>query len=152
MALKQSKQVARGLPIAAAVDAVSLVPIVAEYVVPAGGTAIGDVVEMGAHPAGLVPIDLLVHNSAGAASSTLAFGYLSGSYGSLDGARTCGNEFLSAYGVTSAALTRLNKAQTSALPADDTKGWGFVVAGANLQAGQIIRAVLLCAPAPIGID
>jgi hypothetical protein len=151
MALKQSKQVAAGLPIPAAIDAVSLVPILAEYVVPTGGIAIGDVVEMGGLPAGMVPLDMSVHNSAGAASSTLAFGLMSGTYGSTDGARTCGAEFIAAYSVTAAAITRMGKAYTANTQTDDTKGWGFVVAGAALQAGQIIRAVLFCAPAPIGI-
>lgn len=151
MALKQSKQVLARMPVPSALDAVSLVAIVAEYVVPVGGAAIGDVVEMGPVPQGCVPIDFIAHNSAGTASSTAAFGYLSGSYGSADGARTCGNEFVSATSIAAAALTRLAKPLTAAAQTDDTKGWGFVIAGAGMPAGQIVRATLLVAPAPIGI-
>lgn len=151
MALKQSKQVAANRPVPSPLDGVSVVPIYAEYVVPAGGAAIGDVIEMGPWPNNTLVVDGNVQNSAGAASSTLAWGLLSGSYGSNDGARTCGNEFAAAFSVAAAAINRLGKPQLGASPSDDTKGWGFVVAGAALQAGQVIRAVLLVAPAPMGI-
>lgn len=151
MALKQSKQIVAGSPVPTPVDAVSFVPIIAEYVVPAGGLAIGDVVEMGPIPNNCVIVDMTVHNSPGTASCTAAFGYLSGNYGVNDGARTCGAELIAAYSIAAAALTRLGKPITTATQADDTKGWGFVVAGAGMPAGQIVRAALFVAPAPVGI-
>ena len=151
MALKQSKQIVAGQPVPSPRDSVGLIAIVAEYVVPAAGLSIADVVEMGPLPNNCVPVDLIVHNTAGTASATAAFGLLSGSYGSTDGARTCGNEFIAAYSIAAAALTRMGKPQTGATQADDTKGWGFVLAGAGMPAGQIVRATLLVAPAPVGI-
>lgn len=151
MATKQSKQVQSGYPLPTALDAVGTLTIVAEYVVPAAGAAVGDVIEMGGLPKDVIPLDMTVHNSAGAASSTVAFGLLTGTYGSLDGSRTCGAEFIAAYGVTAAGINRMGKAVTTYSKTDDTTGWGFVVAGAALQAGQIIRAALFCIPAPAGI-
>lgn len=151
MALKQSKQILAAKPVPALRDAVGLVAIVAEYVVPAGGVPIGDVIEMGPLPNNAVIVDGTAHNTAGTASSTLAWGLLSGNYGSQDNARTCGNEFAAAFSVAAAAITRLGKPYTAATQPDDSKGWGFVVAGAALQAGQVIRATLLVAPAPVGI-
>lgn len=151
MALKKSKQVLAGFPVPSPLDAAALLPIVAEVVVPVGGFAIGDVVEMGPIPNNCVIVDLIVHNSVGTASATAAFGLLSGVYGSNDGARTCGNEFIAAYSIATAALTRLGKPITTDTQADDTKAWGFVIAGAGMPAGQIVRATLLVAPAPIGI-
>lgn len=151
MALKQSKQILAGKPVPTPLDAMALIAIVAEYVVPAAGLAIGDVVEMGPIPNGCVILDMTVHNSAGTASATAAFGYLSGSYGVNDGARTCGAELIAATSIAAAALTRLGKPITTATQADDTKGWGFVLAGAGMPAGQIVRACLFVAPAPVGI-
>ncbi|WAC72077.1 hypothetical protein OU995_21270 [Roseateles sp. SL47] len=151
MALKQSKQIAAMRPVMNPIDAVSLVPLVTEYVVPAAGVAIGDVIEMGALPNNCVVVDGNVQNTAGAANSTLAWGLLTGTYGSLDAARTCGAEFSAAFGVSAAAITRLAKPYTANSKVDDTTGWGFVVAGAALPAGQVIRAILLVAPAPVGI-
>lgn len=151
MALKQSKQVAANRPVPTPVDGVSVMPIVVEYVVPAGGAAIGDVIEMGPLPNNCIVADGIVHNDAGTASSTLAWGLLSGNYGSLDGSRTCGNEFAAALSVATAGVNRLAKPQLAASPQDDLKGWGFVVAGAPLLAGQKIRAFLLVTPAPMGI-
>jgi len=150
MALKQSKQVAANRPVPSPIDGVSVVPIFAEYVVPAAGAAIGDVIEMGPLPNNCVILDGNVQNGAGTAGSTLAWGLLSGNFGSLDGARVCGNEFAAAFSVAAAAINRLGKPQLVATQADDSKGWGFVVAGAALQAGQVIRAVLLVSPAPVG--
>lgn len=151
MALKQSKQIVAGVPIPGAIDAVSLVPIVTEFVVPAAGLSIADVVEMGPLPNNCVVVDLIVHNSAGTASCTAAFGLMTGTYGSSDGSRTCGAEFIAAYSIAAAALTRLGKPLTGASQTDDTKGWGFTVAGAGMPAGQIVRAILMVAPAPVGV-
>lgn len=152
MALAQSKQVVKGFPVPAPVDSVGLVPIVAEYVVPAAGNPIGDVIEMAAIPNNCVPVDGVVHFGAGTAGSTLAWGLLSGSYGTKDNGRACGSEFAAAFSVAASGIQRFGKGYVAATQPDDTKGWGFVVAGAALQAGQVIRGVLYVAPAPIGIS
>ncbi len=146
MALYQSKQIKLGYPIPTPNDAVSDIPIICEFVVPAGGLAINDVIEMGPLPNNCVPIDGILHFSAGGASATADFGLLSGSYGVNDGARTCGNDFAAAVNVAAAGNARIAKALISAPQADDTVGWGLKVTGAVWPAAMVVRAILFVAP------
>jgi len=152
MALYQSKQVLSRIPIINLDGADDLVPIQAEFVVPTGGLAINDVIEMG----GIVPtmrvVDAIVHNTAAGASATFDMGYLSGSYGVTTGAaRTCGNEFIAAGDMNATTVKRLTKSVTTEPAAasgnltDDSTGWGLKVTGAAWAAGTVIRATLYVA-------
>lgn len=154
MSLVQSKQIAAGYPVPTPNDAVELMAIVGEYTVPAGGRPVNDVIEMGALPAGCIPVDLLVSNTAAGASATADVGLLSGNYGDATAAtgqaRTCGNEFLAAGDVNATTPKRLGKSLTSAPVSVDT-GWGLKVTGATWAAGTTVRAVLFAIPAPVAM-
>lgn len=152
MALYQSKQIVSRTPIINLDGADDLVPIQAEFVVPAAGVAINDVIEMGGVTPTMRIVDAIVHNTAAGAGATFDFGYLSGSYGVTTGAaRTCGSEFIAAGDMNATAVKRLTKSVTTEPAAavgnltDDATGWGFKVTGAAWAAGTIIRATLYCA-------
>ena len=152
MALYQSKQVTNRLPILAIDGAATLVPIQAEFVVPAGGVAVNDVVEMGGINPNMRVVDAIIHNTAAGASATGDFGYLSGSYGATTGgARTCGNDFIAAGDMNATTVKRLVKSVTTEPVAavgnltDDAIGWGCKVTGATWAAGTIVRATLMVA-------
>lgn len=149
MANFQSKQVAMRRPALSALNGSSLVAVVAEYVTKTGD-AINDIVEMGAIPAGCVPVDIVVHNGALGASATLDAGILSGSYGD-SGTRTMGNEFFAAQAAATAGLIRGNKTLGGVATDTADKSWGIKFLGANPATGQTIRATLYCAPAPQGV-
>lgn len=149
MANFKSKQVTLRYPAPTPVDAVSLTPITAEYTTKTGD-AIGDIVEMGAIPAGCIAVDVLVDNGALGASATLDVGILSGDYDAA-GVRTMGNEFIAAGAAATAGLLRRTKnTQAVAVEAGD-KGWGIKFLGANPAVGQVIRATMLVRPAPLGV-
>ena len=113
MALYQSKQIVSRIPIINLDGADDLVPIQAEFVVPAGGIVINDVVEMGGVLPTMRVVDAIIHNTAGGASATADFGYITGSYGVTTGAaRTCGNEFIAAADVNATTVKRLTKSVT----------------------------------------
>jgi hypothetical protein len=152
MALYQSKQVASRNPIIAIGGADVLVPIQASFVVPAGGIAVNDVIEMGGINPSMRVVDAIIHNTAAGASATFDLGYLSGSYGVTTGAaRTCGNEFIAAGDMNATTVKRLTKSVTAEPAAavgnltDDAVGWGLKVTGAGWAAGTIIRATLMVA-------
>lgn len=149
MANFQSKQVAQRVPALTPTEASCLVAVVAEYVTKTGD-AIGDIVEMGAIPAGTVVVDLIVNNGALGASATLDAGILSGDYGDA-GTRTMGNEFFAAKAAATAGLIRMDKNTGSLATSASDKSWGIKFLGANPAAGQTIRATLLVAPAPVGV-
>lgn len=149
MALYQSKQVVNRVPIVAIDGASCLTPIQAEFVVPTGGVAVNDVIEMGGITPTMRVVDAIVHNTAAGASATFDMGYLSGSYGVTTGtARTCGNEFIAAGDMNATTVKRLTKSVTAEPTAavgnltDDAVGWGLKVTGAGYAAGTIIRATL----------
>lgn len=149
MANFKSKQVAGMRPAASALDSSALVHVIGEYTTKAGD-AIGDIVEMGAIPAGFVPVDVIVDNGALGASATLDVGILSGSY--LDtGARTMGNEFIAAGAAATAGVLRRNKVVSDIAVQATEKSFGIKFLGANPATGQKVRAVLLCAPNPGGV-
>lgn len=149
MANFKSKQVAGQRPAPSALSAVDLVHVVGEYVTKTGD-AIGDIVEMGAIPAGFVPVDVIVDNGALGASATLDVGILSGNY--LDsGVRTMGNEFLAAGAAATAGVLRRNKPVSDIAVQQTDKSFGIKFQGANPAVGQKVRVVLLCAPNPGGV-
>ena len=150
MALVQSKQIVSRMPVPSLDQANEPVYIYGEYVVPAGGLAINDVIEMGGVSPNMRIIDAIVHNTACGAGATCDMGILSRSYGVTTGtARTCGNEFIAAGDMNATTVKRLTKSVTADLtgatenPADDTLGWGFKVTGAVYPAAAVIRATLV---------
>lgn len=152
MALYQSKQIVSRTPIINLDGADDLVPIQAEFVVPAAGVAINDVIEMGGVTPTMRIVDAIVHNTAAGAGATFDFGYLTGSYGVTTGAaRTCGAEFISAGDMNATTVKRLTKSVTAEPVAavgnltDDAVGWGLKVTGAGYAAGTVIRATLYVA-------
>jgi hypothetical protein len=149
MANFKSKQVAARRQAMSALDASSLVHVIGEYVTKAGD-AIGDIVEMGAIPAGHVPVDVIVDNGVLGASATLDVGILSGNYEDA-GVRTMGSEFIAAGAAATAGVLRRNKVVSDIAVQLTDKGWGVKFLGANPATGQKIRAVLLCAPSPGGL-
>ena len=149
MALYQSKQIVNRLAILTVDGANELVPIQAEFVVPTGGVAVNDVIEMGGISPAMRVVDAIIHNTAAGASATFDLGYLTGSYGVTTGAaRTCGNEFIAAGDMNATTVKRLVKSVTAEPVAavgnltDDATGWGIKVTGAGYAAGTIIRATL----------
>lgn len=151
MALKQSKQVVAGVATPTAYEAHCPVYITGEYVTVAGD-AINDIVEMGAIPAELVPVDLIVDNGALGASATLDAGILSGEYGATTGTvRTMGNEFFAAAAAATSGVIRRNKNVNAVASNEADIGWGIKFLGANPAAGQTIRATLVCRPVITGI-
>jgi hypothetical protein len=150
MALKQSKQVVAGYPSPSPRDAVGVIRVTGEYLVVAAD-AIGDIVEMGGIPEGCVPIDLIVDNGALGASATLDAGIISGEYAKADNARTMGNEFFAASAAATSGVIRRNKNVNAVLPSDAVRGWGIKFLAADPAAGQLVRATLLCIPAPVAM-
>lgn len=149
MANFKSKQVAGRRPAPSAMDASGLVHVLGEYLTKAGD-AIGDIVEMGPIPAGMVPVDVIVDNGVLGAGATLDVGILSGDY--LDaGVRTMGNEFLAAGAAATAGVLRRNKPVSAIAVQLTDKAWGVKFLGANPAAGQLVRGVLICAPNPGGV-
>lgn len=152
MALYQSKQVSTRMPVVSLDGANCVTPIQAEFVVPAGGIAVNDVVEMGGLQPPMRVVDAIIHNTAAGAGATFDFGYLSGAYGRTGGAaRTCGNEFIASGDMNATTVKRLTKSVTAESAGsnenlgDATIGWGFKVTGANWAAGTVIRATLFVA-------
>lgn len=141
MANLKSKQVAFGLAAASALMASAVVPVTGEYTVKAGD-AIGDIVEMGAVPAGCIVVDVIVDNGALGAGATLDVGVLSGDYAAA-GVRTMGNEYVAAAAAAAAGVIRRNKPLGGVQPELTDKGWGIKFLGANPAAGQVIRATML---------
>jgi len=144
MANFQAKQVKAGLPAISAGGANALVPVTGVYTTKTGD-AINDIVEMGAIPAGLVPVDVIVHSGALGASATLDVGILSGDYAAA-GTRTMGNEFAAAAASATASLIRANKSLNALAATDNDRGWGIKFLGANPAVGQNIVATLYCRP------
>jgi hypothetical protein len=140
----QSRQVRAGLPAKSALDASSLVFVHGDYTVKTGD-AINDIVEMGAIPAGCVPVDVVVHTGALGASATLDVGVLAGNYGDA-GTRAMGNEFAAAAAAATAVVIRSTKSLAALAATDNDRGWGVKFLGANPAAGQVVRATLICRP------
>lgn len=157
MALFKATQVRNGVPIPSAANATDLIPVVGDFVVPAG-LAAADVVELGPIPGGYVPVDLIVDHGDLGGTVTADFGILSGNYG--DGvhgaasARTCGAQFAAAQDLSTAAgLKRASAAGAGRIaPTTNDRSFGFVASAATTPtAGAVLRATLLCRPKSEGV-
>lgn len=155
MAYKQAIQVAALLAVQSS-DGNEAIPIVGDYVIPAG-LVNGDIVEMCALPAGYVPVDaiLAAEDCDSTAAMSLDVGVLSGDYGVVSDARTMGNEFIAASTVAQAGgLARCAKAQALLLAPSEgtTRGVGvkFVAVGTPIV-GAKLRLTLLARPALNGV-
>lgn len=149
----RAKQVAGFKPAPSALDASNVVHVIGEYLTKTGD-AIGDIVEMCAWPAGMVPVDLVVDNGALGASATLDVGIMSGNYlDALSGRTMAGNEFIAAGAAATAGVLRRNKPTTVAafaIQATD-KSIGVKFLGANPAVGQLVRVFATFAPNPGGV-
>lgn len=164
MPLYRSAQSTARLPAMAALMAAAAVPLVFEHTIKAGQFAAGDIIEMGALPAGMVPAaaPVLVADDADASATptlTLDVGLMSGDYlaatNANGSARTCGAEFFAASAIgqtggvaTSAVLAGMKLAPSAS---DRSVGLRVAAAAATLTAGAKIRLLMLVAPAPVGI-
>lgn len=151
MALFKSIQVTNKLPVPSANAATDLIPVVGDFLIPAG-FASGDVVEMGAIPAGYVPVDLIVDNAAGGTTVTSDFGILTGAYDST-GARTCGAQFAAAQALQTAGIKRMAAAGGGRVaPTTADRGWGFVASTVSTPTvGAAVRATLIVRPQSEGV-
>lgn len=157
MALRQSKQVKAGYPVLTPTDANCGSFIVAEYEVETG-LALNDVIEMGGIPENCIVAGVKFAfadcDSNGTPTMSFDAGILSGDYGSTDGARTCGAQFLS--GDTTAraggVVTSTVLAGQMLASSDTVRGFGLKVAAAaaTLTVGAKIRAILHVLPKRFG--
>lgn len=156
MPLFKATQVRNNVPVPSANAATDLIPIVADFLIPTG-FASGDIVELGAIPAGYVPVDLIVDNAACGTTVTSDFGILSGNYG--DGthgaatSRTCGAQFMSAQALQTAGIKRLSVAGGGRIaPTTGDRSFGFVASTVSVPTvGAAVRATLLCRPQSEGV-
>jgi hypothetical protein len=151
--LRQSRQVAARLPLLNATAANEAVTQVTDYIVEAG-LAVNDVIEMGGLPGYALPVDVKVYaedaDSNGTPTIALDGGLISGTYGKVDNARTCGNEFFAASNVAQAGgLAAVAKKDAALLSVDNVeRGYGLKVAtgAATLTVGARIVMVLTYVP------
>lgn len=153
MAIHKSVQLAQNLPSISA-DGYEIVPVVGDYVVTAG-LAAADIIDMGILPAGYVPVGVKLIaedlDSNGVPTITLDVGIMSGMPGSLDIARTCGNEAIAAstVGQAGGVVFEAKAAILMLAPADVDRSFGVkVVAGAaTLVVGAKLRLYVEIRPA-----
>lgn len=102
--------------------------------------AIGDIIELGILPAGHTVVDaVLITDDLGA--GTLDVGLMSGAVGSLDAARTSGNELFSA--AADAGVVRLTQAGAFAIAKSDVhRSIGLKSSAAIAAASQKVSLVL----------
>lgn len=151
MALFKATQVVNKVPVPSAAGATEVVPIVGDFTIPTG-FASNDVVEMGAIPAGYVPVDLIVDNASCGTTVTSDFGILTGDYNAT-GARTCGAQFAAAQALQTAGIKRMAAAGGGRVaPTTNDRGWGFVASTvATPTVGAVLRATLLVRPQSEGV-
>ena len=156
--LRQAKQIVAGSPVINPRSADALVSQLSEFIVPTG-LALNDVIEMGAIPEGCVVVGAKVVSedldSNGTPTITLDAGILSGVYGKVDNARTCGNEFFAAstIGQTGGVQTDNKAAGLMLTPSLDLVPYGLKVAAAaaTLTVGAKIRMSVTYRSAPIAM-
>lgn len=155
--LRQSTEVTRKDPVISA-NGYEPIAIVGNYTVGAA-LAADHVVEMVILPAGYVPVDFVYAtedlDSDGTPAITLDAGLISGTAGSADNARTCGNEAFAASTVGQAGgIARPTKAAFALIaPTDADRGFGVKVGTAAdvLVAGAKMRLTLIARPAIFGV-
>lgn len=155
MPLVQSKQIVAKFQFPTPDDARDCLAISAEYVVPAAGRAVNDVIEMAVIPPNCVVTDATLHFTAGGGTAAFDWGVLSGTFGDASAAtgqaRTCGSDYAAAVSAVAAGVARLVKNQTAANQQTDTVAWGLKVLGSALPAGMIIRAHLFVRSELVGM-
>lgn len=156
MSYFQSTQMAMRYPHPVPLNAVELIPVTAEFTIPAG-LAANDIIEMGCVPEGCIVEDFKAAFEKADTGTTIAFdaGLFSGSYGTADGTRTVGTDFLSnATSAQAGGIASLtNQAARFIQPSADVRGWGLKLrtAATTLVVGARIRATLYVRPVPPGI-
>lgn len=140
MAIKQSEwgQLRKQAPVSG--EAGGVVAEKYKFVVTAD-LAANDIIELGVLPAYHTVVEaILVTDEIGTA--TFDVGIMSGTLGSPDQARTCGNELFA--GVADASVVRLSKLSAFRIPpVEGDRAIGLKVLGAGItQAGQVIELVL----------
>lgn len=148
MALKKSLQATQGLPIPTVDRATDAVPIFADYTFD-GTEATNDVIEMVPLPAGYVPVDGYADAEDAGTTVTANCGLLSGEYGSSDGARTCGAQFMSGKALGTAGVYRFDVVGFSRVaPSTTNRSIGFALSSVSAPtAGAKLRLTVWCRPA-----
>ncbi len=155
----QSRQILAGYPVLNALDAVSGVRIVSDYLVPTGGLAAGDIIEMCGLAEGLIVNDVTLIcedlDSNGSPTVTIDVGVLSGVYGDAVSSRTMGNEFIAAstVGQAGGAAHSTKAAGPMIAPSLDITPIGIKTAAAIATAvvGARIRLIVEASPAPVSV-
>jgi hypothetical protein len=157
MAIRQSLQIAQKLPSISS-PGYQIAPLVGDYVTQTGLVAT-DIIDMVILPAGYVPVSYKLAtedcDSNGTPTITLDVGVMSGTPGSLDGARTCGNEALAANIVAQAGgVVVENKAaglMIAPSDADRSIGVRLATGAATLVVGAKMRLLVEIRPALNGV-
>lgn len=153
MALLRALQVVQNLPVPVVDRATDLLPVFADYTF-TGAEATNDVIEMVPLPRGYVPVDGFADAEDAGTTVTANCGVLSGEYGSTDGARTCGAQFMSAKAFGTAGVYRFDVVGFSRLAPSSAadRGLGFALTSVSTPtAGARLRLVVFCRPAIEGV-
>ena len=154
--LFKAVQVRNNVPVPSAGNATDLISVVGDWVVPAGFAAT-NVVELGAIPAGYVPVDLIVDHIALGTTVTADFGILTGNYGEgrQGGAptRTVGAQFAAAQALQPAGIKRSSAVGSGRIaPTTNDRSFGFVASAVSTPTvGAALRATLICRPQSEGV-
>jgi hypothetical protein len=154
--LTKAAQVRNNVPVPSAGNATDIIAVVGDWTVPTGFAAT-NVVELGAIPAGYVPVDLIVDHAALGATVTADFGILTGNYG--DGTqgvattRTVGAQFAAAQAMGTAGIKRAAAVGSGRIaPTTNDRSFGFVATAVTTPTvGAVLRATLLCRPQSEGV-
>jgi hypothetical protein len=152
MAFFQAKQIRDQVPVPSANAATDVIPLVGDFTIPTG-FATNDVVEMVILPAGYVPVDVIVDHASAGTTVTSNAGLLSGVGGTVDAARTCGAEFMSAQAFQTAGIKRMAAAGGGRIaPTTGDRGIGFVSTSVSSPTvGAAIRMTVLARPQSEGV-
>lgn len=159
MAVRQSRQILAGVPTLNARGAEDEVVQISDYLVPAAGLALNEVIEMGGMGEGMIftGVKVVVEDldSGGSPAVTLDAGIVSGVYGDATTVRTCGNEFFAAstIGQAGGVQTENKAAGLLIAPSLDIVPYGLKVAAAPATnvVGARIRMIARFKPAPIQV-
>lgn len=157
-AVKQSRQILAGYPVLNARDAVAGVNIKADYLVPSGGLALNDVIEMCGLAEGLIINDanVVCEDLDTGAAVVLDCGIVTGVYGDASTTtRACGNEIFAASTIGQAGGRQaMNKSAAALIPPSldiVSVGVRIVTAPTGNIVGARIRLNVEAAPAPVSV-
>jgi hypothetical protein len=152
MPIFKAQQVANRVPVPSANAATDVIPIVGDFLIPAG-LVTGDIFELAPLPAGYVVVDIDVDHAILGSAFTGAIGLMSGNY--LDGgARTCGAQFIAAATYQAAAIKRIDVAGGMRIaPTTNDRSIGLVISGTLTSpvVGAALRITVLARPASEGV-